>query len=389
MIARIIVPLILLILLPELYLDLHYLRHRAKFNWKKRLAWWIPAAIMLVWAVCLAFSRNFAPENTALLFWFLLLVGLLVVPKAMFALCSFLGWRWCKLRKKRLNWGNLIGLMLAIFCIFVLIYGSTRGFSKLEVRHLEYANKQLPKAFDGYRIVLFSDIHVGSYTGSRQKLLQRVMDSINAQQPDAIFFTGDIQNTQPQELYPVMQMLSQLKATDGVYSVLGNHDYSYYLKNSDEAIKASNEKETISRQLQLGWQVLLNEHRAIKRDRDSIVIAGMENWSNPPYPVKGDARKTMEHVKEGAFTIMLQHDPYAWRKTILPDTHAQLTLSGHTHGGQITLFGWSPLALLHKEYDGWYHEDGRSLFVTRGIGGFVPFRFNCPGEIVVLTLRCE
>ena len=389
MIARIIVPLILLILLPELYLDLHYLRHRAKFNWKKRLAWWIPAAIMLVWAVCLACSRNFAPENTALLFWFLLLVGLLVVPKAMFALCSFLGWRWCKLRKKRLNWGNLIGFLLAIFCIFVLIYGSTRGFSQLEVRHMEYANKQLPKSFDGYRVVLFSDIHVGSYTGSRQKLLQRAMDSINAQQPDAIFFTGDIQNTQPQELYPVMQMLSQLKATDGVFSVLGNHDYSYYLKNSDEAIKASNEKETISRQLQLGWQVLLNEHRAIKRDRDSIVIAGMENWSNPPYPVKGDARKTMEHVKEGAFTIMLQHDPYAWRKTILPDTHAQLTLSGHTHGGQITLFGWSPLALLHKEYDGWYHEDGRSLFVTRGIGGFVPFRFNCPGEIVVLTLRCE
>ena len=389
MIARIIIPLILLIVLPELYIDLHYLRRRRQFSWKKRLLWWIPASVMLVWAVCLAFSRNFAPENLDWLFWFLLLVGLLIVPKAVFALCSFLGWQWCRLRKKRLNWGNLIGFFLAVGSIVALIYGSTIGFSRLKVRHLEYANNQLPKSFDGYRVVLFSDLHVSSYTGSRQKLLQRTIDSINAQQPDAIFFVGDIQNIQPQELYPVMQMLSHLQAKDGVYSVLGNHDYSYYMRNADDAIKAANEKEVINREKQMGWTLLQNEHQAIRRGKDSIVVAGMENYSKPPYPAPGDAKKAMEDVKEGAFTVMLQHDPYAWRKTILPDTHAQLTLSGHTHGGQVTLFGWSPIALINLEWDGWYHDGGRSLFVTRGVSGFIPFRLGCPGEIIVLTLRCK
>jgi len=84
---------------------------------------------------------------------------------------------------------------------------------------------------------------------------------------------------------------------------------------------------------------------------------------------------------------MLQHDPTAWRKHILPNCKAQLTLSGHTHGGQISLFGWTPISLTYDEWGGWYHEGDRTLFVSTGVGGVVPFRFNLEGEICVITLH--
>ncbi len=387
MIARIIIPLLLLLLLPQLYIDLHYNRHKKHLRRWRRFWGWAPMLVLAVWAVFLAFEPNFAPGNLSLLFWFLFFLGLIVVPKALFALCSFLGWRWCKRRHKRINWGNLVGFLLAVFAIFVVVYGSTVGPRKLEVRHLDITSADLPAAFDGYRLVHFTDIHVGSYTGSDQQILQNMVDSINAQRADAIMFTGDIQDLEPQELYPVMQMLSSVQAPDGVYSVLGNHDYAYYIPDADEAVKVANERETISRQRQMGWNVLLNEHQAIRRAKDSIVVAGMENLSGAPYPHKGDARAAMQGVKPGAFTIMLEHDPSAWENDILPNSTAQLTLSGHTHGGQFSLFGWSPVSLFHRHGSGLYSQEGRSLYVSKGVGGLIPFRFGVTPEIVVITLH--
>ena len=396
MIARIIIPLILMIVLSDLYLDRHYLRRRVKYTWWKRLLWWIPGAAMMVFAIVLSCSKDFAPDDISVLYWFLFLLGLVVVPKAVYALCSFLGWRFCRWRKKRINWGNLIGLVLAFYTIFVLIYGSTIGFRRLEVKHLDYTFDDLPAAFDGYKIVHFSDIHVGSYTGSRKAILDRALDSIDAQQADAIVFTGDIQNIRPHELYPVMGRLSQLKAKDGVFSVLGNHDYSYYTRHDDPAIRAASEREVINRQRQMGWQLLQNEHRVIRRGNDELVIAGMENLGEekpglPPgdYPLKGDAKKTLKGVDPEAFVVMLEHEPWAWRHHILPERKVPLTLSGHTHGGQITFFGFSPMGVFQKEWCGEYREGNSILYVTKGLGGVIPLRFETTGEIVVITLHSK
>ena len=85
--------------------------------------------------------------------------------------------------------------------------------------------------------------------------------------------------------------------------------------------------------------------------------------------------------------LMLEHDPSSWRRKIIPDGRAQLTLSGHTHKMQLTLFGWCPLTVTGKEVNGWYTEGSQSLFVTAGLGGLIPFRFGATGEIVVLTLK--
>ena len=281
----------------------------------------------------------------------------------------------------------------AIACTIILWaltgYGFLFGFQQFEVRHVEFASADLPEAFDGYRIVQFSDAHVGSMTGSRQWMVQRAVDSMNAQHADAIVFTGDMQNIWPDELTQQSSYFRQLKAKDGVFAVLGNHDYDVY-QNCDEEEKTRNCAKTVKALRDMGFDLLLNEHRIVRRDSDSIVIAGMENWGTKKrMPRKGDVIKTLTGItiSPSPFIVMLQHDPSCWREKILPECNAQLTLSGHTHGGQISMFGWSPVAMSYSEWGGMTYEGARAIFVSTGLGALIPFRFGLPGEIVVITLR--
>ena len=399
MIARNYILFILLLVLPYIYIDLKYFRK--KKVWWKRLLLYLPCAAMVAYATDLATERDFIPGNDRifLLYGFLLLLGFVVVPQWILILCSLLGKGCSKLVRKfkspeqllkpAKNYGNLAGVV-SIPLIWGLVgWGSTFGFNKFDVNHIEYASPDVPKAFDGYKIVLFSDAHVGSYQKHNSDVLINAIDSINAQNPDMIVFTGDLENIQPSELYPYREVLGSLKAKDGVYSVLGNHDYANYL-GCDEAVKAANNKEIISLQRQMGWTMLLNEHRIIRRDTSSFVLAGMENdGDGKHFPQKGDIAQTLEGVKDGSFILMLEHDPSAWRRKIIPDGRAQLTLSGHTHAMQFNIFGWCPMSLTGKEFWGWYEEGHQKLFVTAGLGGLIPFRLGATGEIVILTLKSE
>lgn len=308
---------------------------------------------------------------------FFFFMGLIVAPLVFSLLCRWLAprrhWRKAAIVCSLLAWG-------------LVFYGYFVGSSTLEVRQFEYASADLPEAFDGYRIVQFSDAHVGSYNGS---MLENAIETINAQGADAIVFTGDLENLHPDELEPQMSVLSQLHAKDGVFSVLGNHDYPTYL-DCDEATKAECVRKTKMLERKMGWQLLLNEHQTIRRDSDSIVIAGMENWGTlKRMPRLGDVKKTMAGVSPSSFVLMLQHDPTAWRKKILPECHAQLTLSGHTHGGQFSIFGWSPASFTYDVWGGSAYEGDRAIYVSTGLGALIPFRLNMPGEIVVITLKSK
>ena len=309
---------------------------------------------------------------------FFFLMGLVVVPLVVALIC-----RWLLPRKYYLKVISVLTLL-----IWGLVgYGYFVGFEQLEIREIEYACSDLPEAFDGYRIVHFSDAHIGTYTGSRQWLLQRAVDTINALRPDIVLFTGDLQNVYPDELDVQVPILSQLKAHDGVMSVLGNHDYAVY-QDCDESQKQRNNKHTIQSERKIGWTLLLNENRIIRRDSDSIVVAGMENWGKMKrMPRRGDVKKSLTGISDSAFVVMLQHDPTCWREKILPECKAQLTLSGHTHGGQVSLLGLSPASLSYDEWGGVYEQDGRTLIVSTGLGALIPFRLGMPGEIVVITLR--
>ena len=280
---------------------------------------------------------------------------------------------------------NKLVMAGAVVVWYIALYGTFIGFQKLEVNHQTYTSPELPKAFNGYKIVLFSDAHVGSYTGRNEWLLQRAVDSINAQHPDMIVFTGDLQNVDPQEIAEHLHTLSQLKAKDGVYSVLGNHDYDKYLLQKN-GLDTQPCKETIALEKRMGWHVLQNEHSIILRGQDALTIAGLDNdGDGKRFPQRGDVKKALRDATP--FVIMLEHDPSGWRRKILPDGRAQLTLSGHTHNMQFALFGWAPMKLTGREINGWYKEGRQSLFVTAGLGGLIPFRFGATGEIVVLELK--
>ena len=384
MIARIFIFIILATLLPDLYIYRRYIRHRFDLSLVMRLLWWVPGAAMVAVTLVYAMIDDFAPANLTLFNIYLFMLGLIVVPKLLFVLSSIAGRGVRRMVGGTRNWGNYFGLLLVLGQLYVLFTGSMTGTDRLRVRRVTISVPNLPKSFDGYRIVQFSDIHLGSM---RSELLERAVEQMNRLRPDMIVFTGDIQNMRPDELTRHTSTLRRLHAQYGVYSVLGNHDYSEYVPKLPMQQRRHNEQLTREFHANVGWQLLLNDHRIIRRGNDSIVIAGEENDGLPPFPSKADLKRTLRGVNARSFVVMLQHDPSAWRRSILPGSNVQLTLSGHTHGGQMSLFGLRPTNLTGREDDGLYQQSGRALFVSTGLGGFVPFRFHMDPEVVEITLR--
>lgn len=382
MIARISIIILLVTLLPDIYMYRRYVKRRLGNVWA-RIAWWLPTLLIMVSTIGVSLTRDFAPHNLTLFNIYLFITALVVLPKLTFVLCSLAGRLARRMLKLRRNWGNYVGLVLVLAELYILFHGTMVGTDRLNVRQVTIEFDDLPKAFDGYRIAQFTDVHLGSM---KDELMLRAVTAIDDMRPDLIVFTGDIQNMGPDELPRFAQTLKRLKAKDGVMSVLGNHDYSRYVNlPPDEALR--NERMTRDFETSVGWQLLLNDNRIVRRGSDSIVIAGGENDGRPPFPAKADLKKAMRGIHAKSFVVMLQHDPSAWRRHILPLTNAQLTLSGHTHGGQISLFGLRPTELVGKEDDGLYVEGKRKLFVSTGLGGFVPFRFYINPEVVEITLK--
>jgi predicted MPP superfamily phosphohydrolase len=393
MIARAPYLFILLIIIPDLYFDFHYWRR--KYSLGQRFCRWLPTIGLVVYTIYLMYEKNFIPDNPNILYIYLLLLGLIAIPKLVYMLCSITGLTFSKLIHRKSskhpakNYGNLIGLVCVPVIWYIVLYGSFIGFNKVEVNRQTFTSPDLPKAFDGYKVVLFSDAHVGSYTARNEHILKKAIELINAQHPDMIVYTGDIQNTQPQDIYRHMDVLSSLRAKDGIYSILGNHDYGDYICGNT-AKKVANMRETMSLEKQMGWTLLMNEHRYIDRGKSHIIIAGMENDGDGiRFPQKGNIKKALKGINDDDFILMLEHDPSSWRRRIIPDGRAQLTLSGHTHKMQFALFDWCPMSLTGKEVNGWYTEDEQTLFVTAGLGGLIPFRFGAPGEIAVITLKTQ
>ena len=389
MIARIVIYLILIIVLSDLYIDMHYFRKRYHITWWQRLLWWIPCIGMVIYTCALASIRNFAPADLTWMNTYLFLLGMFVGPKAIFTLTSFLGWIVRKyITHTHRNWGHYIGILLGTCAFGAFVYGLTYGVSTVQVKHVDLYFKDLPKSFDGYRIVHVSDLHLGTFDGWRKKILKAEMDSIEKQRPDLICFTGDLQNMRPQEVEKMVSVIRQ--PMKGTIAVLGNHDYTEYIKGDFKEKAAQEARLVAAEEKRLGWKLLRNQNSIIiSPDRDSIYICGTENDGKPPFPNYSDYQKATKGISKNSFMIMLQHDPSAWRRSILPKTHAQLTLCGHTHGGQMQFFGWRPTSIRQQEDCGLYEQGGRYLYVTAGLGGLVPFRLNMPNEIAVITLHTK
>ncbi len=383
MIARIIIPLIIVIVALDLYYDLLWLRRHRFYRWRGRMLWWSPSIIMIVWGAWIALQPAFVPDDISIVNWYLFFLGMVALPKAVAALCSLMGKGIRRVFHSKRRWGLYLATPSCLLVWCGVVYGATAGISGLSVKHIDLEYDDLPDSFDGYRILQFSDAHLGSFNDWRRGFLARDVDSINAQKADLIVFTGDIQNIKPTEMTAFTKEMSSLSAPDGVISILGNHDYSWYTREEAQT-EARWRRQTINQQRVWGWQVLLNEHVTLKRGQDSLVVAGEQNLIKPD---SADLGKTLRGVGAEAFVVFLQHNPTAWRKYILHDRRNKLTLSGHTHGGQVSLLGFQPASLAYSECYGLFSEGRQRLYVSSGIGALMPFRLGMPPEIVVITLH--
>ena len=285
-----------------------------------------------------------------------------------------------------------IALGLAAIPFSSLIYGMYRGKYRFRVLNYTLFFEDLPKAFDGYKITQISDVHSGSFD-SREKIEYGV-NLINEQASDVILFTGDMVNNKASEMLPWKDLFGTLKANDGVFSVLGNHDYGDYVRWSSADAKAQNLSDLIQLQNDMGYDVLLNESRFIEKNGDRIAIIGVENWGVGGFKQAGDLKKATNNVDSKDFKILMSHDPSHWDAEVIKDDyHFHLTLSGHTHGMQFGIeipgwIKWSPVKWRYKHWAGIYEDMGQYLNVNRGFGylGY-PGRVGIWPEITVIELK--
>jgi len=282
--------------------------------------------------------------------------------------------------------------MGCVVLLGVSLYSYCYGIYKLQTTHENLYFEDLPETFDNYRIVFFTDFHLGTY-GSNTKFPRKVVDAIIKEKGDIVLFGGDLINYDTKEILPFMHELKRVKSPDGVYTIMGNHDYQIHRKWLSRLAQANSIQKFKGLHKAMRWQLLLNEASFIKRGSDSIAIVGVENDGKPPFPELGDLAKALRNVPDSLngkpfFKILLTHDPTHWRRKVLPETDIQLTLAGHTHAGQFQLGNSSPVANVYEEWGGVYEDGARKLFVSKGIGqALLNFRLGAWPEINVITLH--
>ena len=284
--------------------------------------------------------------------------------------------------KKAFLWG-LLSLALPVL---LLLYGTLIERNRCRVMPVEIAFEELPEVFDGYRIAHVSDLHLRSYR-KRPRALEKAVAAINGAGADLIAFTGDLVTMSPDELDGMEGILAGLQAPDGVFSILGNHDYLLYNDWPSAAVRDSALQSLIARERAMGWDLLLDEHRILRRGADSIAVVGVENWSaSRHFPAKGDLDRAAEGT-EGLWRLVLSHDPTHWDARIVGQDYP-LTLSGHTHAIQVSLLGWCPSKYFFKEYRGLYANGRQYLYVNPGLGETIfPARIGVMPEITLITLK--
>ena len=364
---------IVLMGLPDWYIYRRYVS-RWKQVWMRRL-YWLPSTLLLIGMFITFGTYEPRPESMNRLSLLLIVFLCINVPKAIFALLSPL----CK---------SHIGLAIALFTMAYLVFGATEGKQHFQVKEVTIESEALPRGFDGYRIVQLSDIHTGSWGNDTAPMLKAV-NIINRLQPDLIVFTGDLVNNLASELDAFIPVFSQLKAKHGVYSVLGNHDYSTYIKWDTPQQQETQLESLKAKQARMGWTLLNNRHVKLHQQNDSIALIGVENSGRPPFPDHARLSEAMTGTA-GMFQILLSHDPSHWRREVLPKTDIQLMLAGHTHAMQTRIFGFTPAQFVYPENDGLYQEGEQMLYVNIGLGHLLyPMRLGAWPEITLLTLKAK
>lgn len=377
---RVAIFFLLMLLLPDWYIHRVYIRCK-KNKLYSRLLWWPTIGLLLLLAIFIALHDSLHDY-----FGIYLIVTLcFCIPKLTFVLFSLILRSINKIAGLKIPHAAISALP-ALAMLGYILFGAIKGKENFKVKEVTFTSANLPEVFDGYRVMQLSDIHSGSWKGNPEAL-KKAIDLCNKQNADLALFTGDLVNSRSDELLEFTEIFSELKAKDGVYSVLGNHDYGTYVKWNSEADRIANIDSLIARENRMGWRMLNNSHTIIRRGNDSIAVIGVENSGRPPFPDYARLKEASAGT-EGMFQILMSHDPTHWRRQVLPESDIELTLSGHTHDMQITFFGLSVSSFIYPEHNGMYMEGDRGLYVNIGLGHVLfPMRLGAWPEITVITLK--
>ncbi len=303
---------------------------------------------------------------------------------------SIIKWigKWFNIKVKYKRFG-LISLSICLIWTLLALYGYCFGRFCYEIKEVKIEDERIPAAFEDYRIIQISDLHISGFIG-HEAFVDTLVNAINRQKPDLICFTGDLVSITHKEVYPFIKSLQRLKARDGIISILGNHDYGVYNKQLDNNSDREKERENIIdiQRDSLDWNILLNGNYIIHHGNDSICIIGVENQACGVHQVvrRGDLTKALPKEKV-SYSILLSHDPSHWKAEVTSHKEIALTLSGHTHAMQFRILGWTPSKWAYEECDGLYTNGEQKLYVNIGCGELLPFRIGATPEITQFTLK--
>jgi predicted MPP superfamily phosphohydrolase len=236
------------------------------------------------------------------------------------------------------------------------------------VREIEIASPLWPSEFDGMRIGHVSDFHLGELLPLTRAL--QVVDQLAAQEPDLVACTGDVVDLHHHDAAPLLKAMADIGAPLGSALVLGNHDELHCA-------------DTVSRlAVESGMTLLRNDVAQIQRNGRSLTIAGID-WA----PSASACAQLIDRTCSDTVNLLLAHNPRAFPRAAERDI--ALTLSGHTHGGQIAMKNRrnANLALGHRHRAGLFEDGPSRLYVTSGVGAWFPLRVNCPAEIAMITMK--
>lgn len=272
-----------------------------------------------------------------------------------------------------------------------MAYGIISGAHDYRIRRVRVSLPNLPKAFDGVRIAQVSDIHSGSFFN--KTAVKGGVEMLMAEKPDLIFFTGDLVNNEAEEVRDYINIFGKLRAPLGVYSVTGNHDYGDYRQWSSAEAKRRNFADLVKAHREMGFDILLNEHRYIEQSGDRMAIIGIENWGAGRFSKYGKLDQAYQGINDAATRLLLSHDPSHWDAQVRPSyPDIDISFAGHTHGFQFGVeignIKWSPSQYVYKQWAGLYQEGSQYLYVNRGFGylGY-PGRIGMPPEITIMELK--
>jgi predicted MPP superfamily phosphohydrolase len=250
------------------------------------------------------------------------------------------------------------------------------GKDRYDITEISIPIAGLPDRLQGFTIALASDIHSSVFM--TLPTMRNYVSLLNGMGADCIVVTGDFVNSMVEEVYPFAEAFSELRAPLGVYGVLGNHDY--YTRNVDAVARAVNDA---------GIRLLVNERVSLQKENETLHLAGVDDTGSHERAAQW-FDKASRGAGEGAPKILLCHRPYYFEEAAR--RKFDLTLSGHTHGGQIVFarIGNDIIApaRMASPYVAGLYSIGRSrMYVSRGIGTVgIPVRINCPPEITKITL---